>query len=481
MNNTTPEQVNRLLASKQEEQLLLSFLVLYKTSRLVDKHNATFIKQAEQFYKHLKEYLRTNGELTLKLISGRFFINEKMVRFDDKGLSGADSVRTEWNLLGIGGVLFEAEISLPEMEQFFGYLAHVKPQSDNIQVLSEKIKNQRMNHVLVLSQQIVNESNTMITEELRKEFRNNARKTFFRAMSVVQEVVVNTQKDKDINISKTKRVVHSLIDHITRDESSLIELAAIKDFDDYTYAHSTNVAVYSLTMGVRLGLDRGRLSQLGFTALFHDIGKVKLPTDLITKPDAYDENDWIQMQMHPHLGAKTILRNLKFDTHTARAARGAFEHHINKDFTGYPMLRYKKRPHNLYSQIISIVDTFDALTSGRVYLKKLIEPEDVLKKMQYQMKVKFDSFLLKIFNDIIGVYPAGTLVLLTTDEIALVLTNNDTDKSKPYVKIVGDKQGLLDKPLWVDLTLEENSHRKIVRKVYPERYGLDVKDFILED
>ena len=64
-----------------------------------------------------------------------------------------------------------------------------------------------------------------------------------------------------VNISKTKRVVHSLIDHITRDESSLMELAAIKDFDDYTYSHCTNVCVYSLTLGVRLGLDRSRLSQ----------------------------------------------------------------------------------------------------------------------------------------------------------------------------------------------------------------------------
>ena len=97
------------------------------------------------------------------------------------------------------------------------------------------------------------------------------------------------------------------------------------------------------------------------------------------------------------------------------------------------------------------------------------------------MKIKFDEFLLKIFNDIIGVYPVGSLVLLTSDEIALVLANSQTDKSRPYVKIVGDKSGIHESPIWTDLSSEENVNRKIVRKIEPENHGLDIKDFILEN
>jgi len=275
--------------------------------------------------------------------------------------------------------------------------------------------------------------------------------------------------------------VHNLIDHISRDESSLIELAAIKDYDDYTYAHSTNVCIYSLTLGVRLKMDRARLSQLGFAALFHDVGKVKLPSDLIKKPDAYDENDWLQMQQHPLLGAKTILRNMKLELHTARGARGAFEHHINQDFTGYPKLKYKKRQTNLFSKIIAIADSFDALTSGRIYVKKSIPPDEVLKKMHYQMAVKYDPFLLKIFTNIVGIYPAGSLVLLSTEELALILTNNKDDPAKPCVKLLGDKEKLFEEPVWADLSLPEHTARNIVRMVDPARYGLQVKDFILGD
>ena len=101
--------------------------------------------------------------------------------------------------------------------------------------------------------------------------------------------------------------------------------------------------------------------------------------------------------------------------------------------------------------------------------------------MHYQMKIKFDSFLLILFNKIIGIYPSGSLVLLTSNEIAVVLTNNEVNPGCPYVKIVGNRDGLLDNPEWVDLSSENQQHRKIERIIDPEQYGLNVKDFILDD
>ena len=101
--------------------------------------------------------------------------------------------------------------------------------------------------------------------------------------------------------------------------------------------------------------------------------------------------------------------------------------------------------------------------------------------MRFQMQVKFDPFLLKIFNDIIGIYPSGSLVLLSSDEIAMILTNNEADKARPMVKIIGDRDGLLPKPIWTDLATDENQDRRVIRIIDPERYGIDIKDFILED
>jgi HD-GYP domain-containing protein (c-di-GMP phosphodiesterase class II) len=469
------------VAGKTEEQLVSLFFVIYKNARIVDSNNPSFKRQCANFHELLQTLFSEDERVTIKVLQGRFFVGHKLARFDDRGLSKVPEILAEWETLGLAGVTFHTGVTANQIERVFTFMTNVRPRENDLQDLSEALKVHGIPSVAFLSAQDVATQTPAIAEEIRRQFRFGARKTFFRAMSVVEDNMVRAAVGGEIDASKTRRVIRSLIDHIARDEQSLLELASIKDFDDYTYAHSTNVSVYALTLGVKLGLDRARLSQLGFAALFHDVGKVKLPSDLIRKPDAYDENDWLQMQRHPLLGAKTILRNLKLDTHTARAARTALEHHVNVDFTGYPVLLDKKRPTGLFSKIVSIVDTFDALTSGRVYLKKAIPPDQVLKKMHYQMKVKFDALLLKIFSNIIGIYPAGTLVLLTTDEVALVLANNEADKSRPYVKIIGNRQGLLETPGWVDLSLPQHAHRKIVRMIDPSHHGLDITQFILAD
>ena len=481
MTTAAHQSLKRVLGGLVEEKLLTAFFIFYKTARIIDRNNPTFQRQGQAFFEQLLAAGRVSGEVAIKIITGRYFVNENMVRFDDTGLSGAASVAREWKSLGVGGVAFSEGISQADVAAFFQFMAAAKPNSENLETLSERLKTQHLTCVRLLSVREKDAAYQLVSEETRRQFRAAARTTFFQAMTVAEKAMADTRDQKTINVSRTKRVIQSLIDHITRDESSLIELTSIKDFDDYTYAHSTNVCVYALTLGVRIGLDRARLSRLGFASLFHDVGKVRLSTDLIRKPGSYDENDWIQMQRHPLLGAKTILRNMKLDAHTARAARGAFEHHINRDYTGYPMLQYRKRPLNLFSRIISIVDTFDALSSGRIYLKQAVPPDETLRKMHFQMNTKFDTLLLKIFNDIIGIYPAGSLVLLTTEEIALVLTNNEADRSRPYVKVVGNRAGLTETPEWADLSQPENAHRKIVRMVDPRRYGLNIKDFVLQD
>jgi len=470
-----------LVAGQTEEKLVRLFFVLYKNARIVDKSNPAFKRQCANFHELLRALFIESNEVTIKVIAGRYFINQKLVRFHDRDLSNTTAILTDWEAVGLAGVSFLSDVTLEEIEHLFSFVADVKPTANNLESLSETLKTYRQPSIRFLSAKELESEVPTVAEEIRRRFRAEARATFFRSMAIVEEVMISVAAGKEINASKTKQVVRSLIEHIINDDQSVLELAAIKNFDDYTYAHSINVCVYALTLGVKIELDRARLSQLGFSALFHDVGKVKLPADLIQKPEAYNESDWIQMQQHPLLGAKTVLRNLKLDAHTARAARAAFEHHINADFTGYPMLHYRKRPLNLFSRIVSIADSFDALTSGRVYLRKAFLPDEALKKMHYQMKVKFDPLLLKIFNDIIGIYPAGTLVLLTTDEIALVLTNNEKDKARPYVKIVGNRQGLLETPQWIDLSLPEHAERRIVRMVDPVRYGLDIRDFILKD
>ena len=478
---TSLAESGRTFADENERKLVSLFFAIYKNIRIVGSDHPTFHDQCRKFVELVNETAGSVGEIAIKIIDEHLFMNEKMVRQERLGQAVARDIIEEWRGLGIGGVRTRVGASSDELVRFLSRVTTFTKDSlaPGQTALDIEIPSGDKVELLAWHQSELDDPEN--EQEHRQQLRVAARRTFFRAIAAMEDVVVCATKSREMNITQIRRVVHSLADLIEQDFSSLIELTAIRDFDDYTYAHSTNVCVYALALGVTLGIDRPRLSQLGYAALFHDIGKVKLSQDLIRKPDAFDEDDWEQIQLHPVLGAKTILRSLKLDTHSVRAARSAFEHHINLNFTGYPQLKYRKNQPMFFSRIISIADTFDAMTSGRVYMKKTIAPDGVLKKMRHQMQPKFDPFLLNVFHDVIGAYPPGTLVLLTTDEIALVLTNNDDCGECPSVQIVGNREGLFAEPKWADLRLAENEQRRIVRRIEPEQYGLDLRRFILSD
>ncbi len=466
------------LASTGEYDLVNLLFLLFRTASVVEQNNESYITKSEKFYKLFRSLTEESGKICVKVIKGRIFIGEKFVRFDTDGMVRARVIIDQWYHLGLGGLILDEFVERRQIDKFIYLIARARGGDVSQEELSVRLIDLGVDGITLLAPE--KEIDTPLEQDERLKLRRAARATFFRSIATVGDIMARVAEDKEIDITKTRRVVQTLVDNIIDDESALIELTAIRDFDEYTYVHSTNVCIYSLTMGIHLGLDRDGLSQLGFAALFHDLGKVKLPGDLIKKPDVFDEDDWVQMQKHPQLGAKTILRNLKLDDNIIRAALVAFEHHINMDYTGYPLLKIK-RPTNLFSRIVAIADTFDALTSGRVYIKTAIPPDEVLRKMMYQMTVKFDAFLLKMFVNIIGAYPAGTLVLLTSQELALVLRANDENPVRPVVRVIGNESGLYAEYKEVDLSQPEFESIDVERIIDPAAHNIDVKRIILAD
>ena len=476
---TKNKQAHLEIAGRDEHALVNLFFILLKTAHLVEANNATYLTQSSKFYVIFRRLVDKYGKISIKIIDGRVFVRDRIIKFNSDSLVNATAILDNWRQIGLGGITFDDSLDNRQLDKFIYLIAKRSGTKADRESVIRRLSDIGIEGISLLGIE-KKEEKELLSEEKRKLIRRTARVTFFKSISVVQDAMVCAEQDKEIDITKARRVVNSMIDQIASDESYMIQLTSIRDFDDHTYAHCANVCVYSLTMGVRLGFDKLRLSQLGMAALFHDIGKVRLPGDLIRKPEAYDENDWIQMQKHPELGTKTVLRNLKFDDYSARAARVAYEHHINDDFTGYPVLR-TKMPTNLFSKIVSIADTFDALTSGRVYIKKPIPTDEVLRKMMYQMTVKFDAFLLKLFVNIIGIYPAGTLVLLSSEELALVTKNNRDNLSRPQIRIIGDRFGPKKEFIEIDLSQPEQAGIGIQKIIDPGKHSIDLKTILQMD
>jgi len=259
-------------------------------------------------------------------------------------------------------------------------------------------------------------------------------------------------------------------------------MTAIKDYDEYTYHHSINVSILSIALGMKLGLNKKKLSELGVAAFLHDIGKVTIPDAILNKPSSFDNNEWKIVRRHPEEGVKKILDIMKMDALTIRSAIVAYEHHLNYDGSGYPDVPGSHRP-DFYSNIVTIADRFDAMTSARVYSRTPKPPEVALHILLQSSGKDVDSTLVKMFIKMIGVFPIGTFVALDTRELGVVYRGNSEQPERPIIALVMDSQGQRVANTLVDLTdkgLDGRYRRTIKKTLDSNKYDINVSEYLLE-
>jgi HD-GYP domain-containing protein (c-di-GMP phosphodiesterase class II) len=453
-----------------------------KTALLYEPNNEAFRKQILPLMDSVKNIIEEEGELSLSTKEGYLFLNQARLRFDFENYVATRFIIEFFQKLKLYKLTFETGLKQEELQTLIYILVQIDPNEEEpYESLEKKIFELNLKNLHLEKEK---EASTADTEQVSLDQRKMAKKTFFKAISVVRELSQRTHSGKEVNLVKVKRLVQTLVDQILQNEEIFLELSSLKNFDEYTYIHSTNVCIYSLVLGLRVGLSKRELSELGLAALFHDIGKVKLPLELLNKPAEFNESEWMKMRKHPIIGVKNLLASLKLDPFSIRAMLVSFEHHLNLDLSGYPELR-EKREMNLFSRIVSIADAYDAMTSGRVYVKTPYPPDEALRKMYYSKEKVYDHLLLKFFINMLGVYPVGSLVLLRNGEVGIVIKNNPENLSAPKVKIIADQKGMKETPEIVDLSkiaqvsAEVEESNLIVRCLDPQQYDLDISKYIL--
>jgi len=221
------------------------------------------------------------------------------------------------------------------------------------------------------------------------------------------------------------------------------------------------------------------------TALLHDVGKARVPLEILNKTTGLDEGEWKTMQAHPWLGALTLFGLRGYDEIPYRSILVAYEHHMKQDLTGYPRA-VRPRTLGIFSRIVSVADGFDAATTRRSYQTVPIEPDQVLREMWENPKRGYDTILVKALINLIGIYPVGTCVILDTFEVAIVAAPNPETAylNRPLVRIVIGADGGGIPPPGTLVNLAEGDAgggylRSIVKVTTPTRYGLTVGDYFV--
>jgi HD-GYP domain-containing protein (c-di-GMP phosphodiesterase class II) len=272
---------------------------------------------------------------------------------------------------------------------------------------------------------------------------------------------------------------------VLNNETSMLGLTTIRDYDEYTFTHSMNVCIIAVALGRKLGFSKVQLCDLGMAGLLHDMGKARVPAEILNKAGKLDDNEWQAIQEHPWAGALTLFGMRAYEEIPYRSILVAHEHHMKIDLTGYPKI-IRPRKLGIFSRIVAVADAFDAATTRRVYQTVPVQPDEVLREMWENPKRGQDKVLVKALINLVGVYPVGTCLILDTFEVAVVSGANPDGQqlNRPLVRIALDAEGgPLPLPgLEVSLTEKDESgafRRSIVKVTNPDRFGITVGDYFV--
>lgn len=311
-----------------------------------------------------------------------------------------------------------------------------------------------------------------------------AKGAYARSVAAAADVMRAIAQGLSPNLRALKRTVQLIVDRILTDEASMLGLTTVRDYEDPTFTHAVNVAIFAVALGRRLGLTRAQLYDLGLAALFHDCGKSRIPAPLLNKKGALTAEDWRIITGHTWLGVLTLFQVREGGEHPYHAMLVAYEHHLKPDGGGYPR-RLRARPVGLYSRIVSVIEIFDAATTNLGFRLPAKRPAEYVAEMRATADSFLDPTCVRVFAEMLGVYPVGTVVMLDTFELAVSRgVNPDPELAdRPLAYIISDADGNVFHPgVPVDLgdtDAQGRFLRSITETLDADAYGIRVGDYFI--
>jgi len=295
---------------------------------------------------------------------------------------------------------------------------------------------------------------------------------YAESLALAEQTFDTVASGRKLDAMTVRGLVELLIYRVARSNAALGQILAVKQYENLTYCHSVNVSMLSLLIGKQIGLDDGAIASLVEAALLHDIGKTKIPLDVVKKPGALEKRERKMMEAHTTFGAEILVQTEGLRPMTPIVA---LEHHRSVKGTGYPDLG-DAIPH-IMSQIVSVADIYEAITGARTYQAPTL-PERACLVLARLAGEKLNSAIVKAFVNAITFFPLGSMVRTTRDEIAIVVGINPCDPLHPQLALVnasGDGPGNRIDCSARDLTGAYERH--IVETVLPQGNAPDMTQF----
>jgi HD-GYP domain-containing protein (c-di-GMP phosphodiesterase class II) len=311
---------------------------------------------------------------------------------------------------------------------------------------------------------------------VEKEF-NQAKKCYSYAKTTAKSIMEGIRVGRMIDMNSCREAVDSVVDSIIRNSNALIWLSKLKNKDEYTAEHSLNVCILTVAFARHLGFSEEEIKRIGLCALLHDVGKAKIPEEILNKPGRFTDDEFKLMKQHATFGRDLLISISGTDM---AAIDVAYCHHERIDETGYPR-RLQRHQIPYYAKIVAITDTYDAITSSRVYDtgRSSMSALDIIYKNRGR---QFDEELALEFIKCIGVYPPGSIVETSNGEVGIVIATNIEVKLQPRIILVLDANKKPRKQKVINLIespVDEQGNRYVIASELPNKtYGVDIKEYM---
>lgn len=290
---------------------------------------------------------------------------------------------------------------------------------------------------------------------------------------VTADVMENIANNKNLDLPSIKSAINQMVDSIIRNPDAFAWLTRLKSKDNYTYSHSVNTSVWAVAFGRHLGLPKNDLQSLAIGALLFDTGKIKLPSKLINNTSRYSQYEFKLIKQHVEHSVE-IVRSI--DGINDDVINMVKTHHERHNGGGYPNgLSGNMIP--IFGKIAGIVDCYDAITSERPFVSA-ISPHDAVKKLYEWRDVDFQSELVELFIQVVGIYPAGTIVELSDGRVGVIVAHHRVWRLRPQVMLLLDnnKQAYSNFNtinLITENTGIDGNPLNIHKSIDPHVYGID--------
>lgn len=448
--------INVKMTQPVAQRLASIFSGLIRNIPLYPPGNPALLRPLNELHAMIADHLKACSSIRIGLSDEILFIEEHLF------VTAPQQVEELANLFASRKIDAVIIIQGVEAEEIFQLAKLLADKTVATVELISRLEEFNITHIMVIA-----------AEDTEERLLHEAGNAYQSALQSIRSAFVDIEEHRIPSSERLLAATRQFSDIAVQDPQVVACLSMIKDYDNYTFNHSVNVGVISLSLAAHMKFDRQSVEEAGMAGFLHDIGKTMVPKAIINKPGKLSSLEFDEIKKHPEDGVKIITKMAGLSATISEAVLG---HHLRYNRKGYPEWAQGTELSKL-GELIAIADCFDACTTLRVYQLPM-PPATAITKMKELAGEFLNPVMVDAFSTMMGKYPPGTVVRLDTNEIALVWQGNMGNPEAPRIRVIFDRNG---KKIKMPVT-EKPEERKggtptIVAVIDPVSKGIDVGEY----